>query len=108
MRILNSPPLHTPGVWSAKVISEVWALVYAPSYQPPESGEDMVGDSVPQVDMEDADGDGTYTATYTGFVEQGSYRVVVYAVDSTGLSARPNEAGQGDANKVYLPLVLKQ
>ena len=92
-----------------KVISEVYALLYAPSYEPPETSEDLELEDVPRVTLTDPDGDGLYTATTGEFVEQGAYRVVVYAVDTTGMNARPEQAfGAGQGCKVYLPLVLRQ
>jgi hypothetical protein len=47
--------------------------------------------NVDKVALQDLDGDGIFTASY-GFVELGTYRVVIYAVDDRGLSARPREA----------------
>jgi len=70
----------------------VWALIYAPSYTSPPPGDDMVIEDVPKVQLTDPDGDGIYTANYGNFYEQGTYRVVVYASDSLGSSARPMEA----------------
>jgi hypothetical protein len=72
----------------SKVISEVWALVYAPAYEPPESGEGLGQENVPRVDLVDGEGDGTYEATYA-FSESGLYRVVAYAIDDARLNARP-------------------
>ena len=95
-------------VQESKIISDVRALVYAPSYEPPEPGEDMPQEDVPQVELDDPDGDGVYTAMHAGFVEPGVYRVVVYAVDDTGLNARPEEASSSDKSMaVFLPIVLK-
>lgn len=51
----------------------------------------------------------TYTGVYTDFVTPGTYRVVVYAWDETGLTALPHGLEvQGAGAKVYLPLILRQ
>lgn len=97
----------------SQVISQVWALLYPPSYEPPESGEDLGQEDVPRVALTDPEGDGLYTATTTAFTEAGTYRVVVYALDTTGLSARPKQAfgvggGLDLGHKVYLPLVMRE
>jgi hypothetical protein len=95
-------------VQAGRIISEVWALLYAPSYEPPESSEDLEAEDVPKVALTDPDENGLYTATTAEFVEQGAYRVVVYAVDTIGLNARPKEAaGGGGGNMIYLPVVLR-
>lgn len=92
---------------SEKVISQTWALIYPPSYEPPQSEEEMVQVNVPQVDLADPDGDGVYEAAYN-FTESGQYRVVVYAVDNLGLNARPRQAKAGlGAEEIYLPMILK-
>jgi hypothetical protein len=89
-------------VTQSKVISDVWALAYLPSYQPPPPGEDMVRDeddpNVDRVTLQDPDGDGIYTTVYD-FAELGRYRVVIYAVDDRGESARPLEASNETANR---------
>ena len=85
-------------VQESKTISEVWALLYAPSYEPPESSEELEKENVPKVVLTDPDEDGLYTTTTTEFVEQGAYRVVVYAMDDEGLNARPKEASSETVN----------
>jgi hypothetical protein len=51
---------------------------------------------------------GAYSGSYS-FVEQGAYRVVVYAQDSTGQAARPRQATVTGAqwHQVYLPVVVR-
>ncbi|MBN1890915.1 MAG: right-handed parallel beta-helix repeat-containing protein, partial [Thermoflexales bacterium] len=91
-------------VASGRVISEVWALLYAPSYQPPETSEEMEVEDVPRVTLTDPDGDGVYDAVTGEFVEQGDYRVVVYATDSSGLGARPRQAERPTTASVARPV----
>ena len=52
-------------VAAGKVVSAVWALVYPPSYEPPETGEDLEAESVPRVELSDPDEDGVYTGPYS-------------------------------------------
>jgi hypothetical protein len=98
----------TEGVIKAQVqpqggraVSSTWALIYRPSYEPPPPGQDMVRDEDnPNVDkrvLQDPEEDGIYTVSY-GFVEPGTYRVVIYAVDDRGLSARPRETDYEGVN----------
>jgi hypothetical protein len=61
-------------------------------------------EDLPTVALTDGDGDGMYRGTYDGFDEEGTYRVLVYAVDGEGLVGRPRDAG---VHRLYLPLVLK-
>jgi hypothetical protein len=85
-------------------VSEVWAVIYPPSYQSPASGEALVLEDLPTVTLTDGNGDGVYVALYDGFDEAGTYRVVVYAVDEEGLVGRPRDA---EVHRLYLPLVLR-
>jgi ligand-binding sensor domain-containing protein len=86
-------------------VSRVWAVVYPPSYQPPDPAttEELVQEGLPEVPLSDGDGDGVYSAVYSGFDEAGAYRVVVYAVDGEGLVGRPKGV---EVHQLYLPLVV--
>jgi ligand-binding sensor domain-containing protein len=87
-------------------VSEVWAVIYPPSYQPPDPAttEELVLESLTTVPLSDTNGDGVYSAVYDGFAETGAYRVVVYAVDGEGLMGRPKGA---EVHHLYLPLVVR-
>jgi PKD repeat protein len=85
-------------------VDDVWAVIYPPSYDAPEPGEEMVDEIVPTIMLQSQGNDDWYAATYTGFVEPGVYTVVVYAEDFDHLSARPVALKVG---RLYLPLVLK-
>jgi hypothetical protein len=83
----------------------VWAAVYAPSFQEPTTTTMDLG--VPLVKLEpDQEQEGVYQAIYNGFVEEGAYRVVIYAADEVGNQASPRKAFMVAA-EIYLPLVLK-
>jgi hypothetical protein len=45
----------------------------------------------PKVDLLDADRDGTYEASYSGFTSVGTYQVMVYAKDEDGAISLPKE-----------------
>jgi PKD repeat protein len=104
-------PERTQGVIEAEVrddegVDDVWAVIYPPSYQAPEPGEEMVDEVLPTIVLQPQQGrDDWYAALYTGFLEQGVYTVVVYAEDFDDLAARPVAIEIGRA--VYLPLVMR-
>jgi hypothetical protein len=88
-------------------VRRVWAVIYPPSYQPPAPSERMPQEDLPTIVLLDRGGD-WYGATYTGFDEKGTYRVVVYAEDDDGLEARPLAIEVTTGWPIYLPLVLRQ
>jgi hypothetical protein len=90
-------------------VFSVWAVVYKPSYEPPDPGEteEMVQEDLPTVTLLDNDGDDVYTGAYEGFDELGSYRIVVHAADGDQLEARPKEIEVRTGWPVYLPVVMK-
>ncbi len=89
------------------LIDVVWAAVYAPSFQEPTYTTLNLG--VPSLKLDPVSGTpGRYRASYpNGFTELGNYRVIVYAQDKAGIQAQPRLAVEGAAQKVYLPLVLR-
>jgi hypothetical protein len=90
-------------------VLSVWAVVYKPSYQPPdpEETEEMPQEDLPTVTLLDQNGDDVYSGVYEGFDERGMYRVVVYAVDGQELMARPQEIELRTSWALYLPMVLR-
>jgi len=94
---------------SAK-IDNVWAAVYAPSFQEPSGTTLSLGVPVVQL-AADPDVSGQYATTYpNGFSEQGQYRVVFYARDKSDGYAPPRLVipAAGSTVKLYLPLVLRR
>jgi hypothetical protein len=84
----------------------VWAAVYAPSFQEPTTTTMDLG--VPLVKLEpDQEQEGVYQAIYNGFVEEGTYRVVVYVADEAGNQALPKKAFIVEM-QVFLPLLLRK
>jgi hypothetical protein len=106
----GSTAVITAEVKDDENVLSVWAVVYKPSYTPPEPGPEMVQETLPTVTLLDQDKDEVYTGLYEGFDEIGEYRVVVYAVDNEELEGRPKEVkvSTGQGYEVYLPLVLRQ
>ena len=81
----------------------VWAVVYAPSFHEPISNTMELG--VPLIKLEpDEEQEEVYVANYNGFIEEGIYRVVIYAADDAGNQALPKRVLM---EKVFLPLALK-
>ncbi len=70
-----------------------WAVVYPPSWEPPPLTLQSRG-----LDW--------YAGLYTGLDEVGTYRIVVYAEDQDGQSARPKELLVQGCWPLYLLLVI--
>jgi hypothetical protein len=87
-------------------VKRVWAVVYPPSYQPPEAADELVRETLPTIVLNDL-GDDWYGAVHTGFDEMGQYRVVIHAEDRDGLEARPLTIEVRTGWGVYLPLLLR-
>jgi hypothetical protein len=99
------------GVLQAEVrddedVHRVWAVIYPPSYEPPTSGVEMPQENLPTIVLQDQ-GDDRYSATYTGFDELGSYRVVIHAEDNDRREGRPLAIEVRTGREVYLPLVVR-
>lgn len=69
-------------------VDAVHAVVYPPSYTPPADGEAFLNESLPTLVLLDQ-GNNQFGATYTGFDEQGTYRIVIHAEDDDDLAAQP-------------------
>jgi hypothetical protein len=68
-------------------VVQVWAVIIPPGDRP---ADNPIID-FPKVDLLDADRDGTYEASYSGFTSVGTYRVMVYAKDEDGAISLPKE-----------------
>jgi hypothetical protein len=87
-------------------VRRVWAVIYPPSYEAPEPGEEMIHEDVPSILLRDH-GANWYGTSYTGFDEMGFYRVVIRAEDDEGIEARPLAIQVRTGWKTYLPSVLR-
>jgi CSLREA domain-containing protein len=99
------------GVLQAEVrddeaVHRVWAVIYPPSYEPPTSGVEMPQENLPTLVLQEQ-GTDVYGATYTGFDEIGTYRVVIHAEDNDRREGRPLALEVRAGWEVYLPLVLR-
>jgi hypothetical protein len=54
-----------------------------------------------------AQDDGWYRANYAGFQMRGTYRVVVYAEDTQGITAQPVALELSTGAEIFLPLVVR-
>jgi len=100
------------GIISAEVrddeqVMRVWAVVYPPSYIPPETGEELVSETLTPVPLTPLESD-QFAVTYTGFTEIGVYRIVLYAEDNGGRMARPKALEVRSGWRVYLPVLIRQ
>jgi hypothetical protein len=86
-------------------VAFVWAEIYPPSYHPPDVCVSWMEDPVDRVAMVSQGGD-WYGASYDGFDQTGTYRVVFYAQDGDDLDARPMSVRVNIRATVYLPLIL--
>ena len=88
-------------------VTRVWARVFGPSFTPPTSTDGSIPVIiVPEATLTRSAGD-IFMADYPDFTEPGAYQVVLYALDDEGHTSAPRAVMVG-AQKVYLPLVLRQ
>ncbi|MEM7126197.1 MAG: fibronectin type III domain-containing protein [Chloroflexota bacterium] len=87
-------------------IDSVWAVIYPPSYSPPESGNELVPEDLETILLQSHDDD-QYRGTYSGFTEQGVYRIVIHANDEDNLQAQPKALSLNTQQEFYLPLLIQ-
>ncbi|MEM7129108.1 MAG: leucine-rich repeat domain-containing protein [Chloroflexota bacterium] len=91
-------------------VKDVWAIIYPPSYRPPTEGEALIRDEdFPAISTVQllADQDDRFSATFTGFDEAGTYRVVFYAEDDQDVVAQPVSLMVQVGDRLYLPLMVQ-
>jgi len=89
-------------------IVSVYAVVYKPTYVSPDpSGLVFVQETLPTVVLLDPDRDGIYQGLYENFTGLGQYRIVIYAIDSDNLLARPVNLTYTAKHVLYLPSISK-
>ncbi len=91
-----------------KSVKRVWAAVYAPSYQAPNSVNELVAADVPTMELI-SQGNHQYSVTYTNFTENGTYQIALYAEDNDGLQARLQvlSVANGNGTTVFLPMITR-
>jgi len=84
------------------------AVIYPPSYEPPANsdGQLVSGDTDATILLQ-PQGDDIYTATYPGFNEVGTYRVVIHATDNDDLVAQPKVLVVNVGYRLYLPTIQR-
>lgn len=88
-----------------KAVQSVFVVIYPPSYQPPDSGDELLA-APPPLSLQNR-GNGWFAATYGEFDEIGEYRILVYAEDEDGLRSRLVELTRSVGTRVYLPLITR-
>jgi hypothetical protein len=88
-------------------IDQAWAVVYPPSFVPPDDSVELVAEAPYSVTLTALGGD-RFAGTYFGPAEIGAYRIAVHARDLDHLLARPAvfEIQLGGA-EVFLPFVSR-
>ena len=84
----------------------VYAKIYPPGYQPPATQDLWVVDNAPTVPLTDI-GNHQYSLTYPGFTQPGTYRVVVFAIDTLNNPAQPVSTRLVNGGRIYLPLAVR-
>lgn len=105
--ISNGTALLRIEVRDDTAVDRVWAVIYAPSYEPPASQDELVWEQIVSVNLA-PEGGGWYRTNYPGFSELGAYRIVYYAKDNEGLQSVPLEAIAWNAERVFLPILLRR
>lgn len=106
----NNGTLNAVVTEGAEAIDVVWAAVYPPNFQEPDTT--TLNLQAPTVRLEaDPNNPGRYQFNYiNGFPESGEYRIVFYAQDTDGIHAVPRTPGGAPppgGNQIYLPLVAR-
>jgi len=89
-----------------EAVESVWAVIYPPSYQPAQSGEELVAEALDTILLQPQAND-RYRVAYTGFQEHGRYRVVIHARDAQKLEARPVVIEVHNGGQIFLPLITR-
>ncbi len=66
-------------------ITRIWAVLTPPG--PVTASPDTPILGLPEVELEDADGDGIYEGVYDGFAVKGTYYIAIYAIDTKDIHA---------------------
>jgi alpha-tubulin suppressor-like RCC1 family protein len=87
-------------------VTDVWAIIYPPSYVAPTTGEALVQETLDTIKLLDQ-GNGWYGAAYPGFTEMGVYRIVVFAEDGQRMQAQPVAITVETGRQLFLPLITR-
>ncbi|MEM7134641.1 MAG: sugar-binding protein [Chloroflexota bacterium] len=94
-------------------VSQVWAVVYSPDYVTPENSQELQAEILPHFNLTSTGEDNLFAGIYTGFIQPGTYRIVVHAIDNGGLVATPREIEVvveeqvSPQRQLFLPMVIR-
>jgi hypothetical protein len=87
-------------------VNMIWAVIYPPSYVPPEPGQELQAETLQTVTLL-SQGEGWYSAQYPGFNEIGLYHIVIYAQDNQLLQAQPYPLEVLNGYHIFLPMTVR-
>ncbi|MEZ4866395.1 MAG: C13 family peptidase [Caldilineaceae bacterium] len=110
--IVNQQGTMRATVLDDQGIRHVWALIYPPDYMAPTTSDALVNDEaderVTKLGLTRRSGD-LYSATFFGFNQAGSYRILIYAEDDDNLQTPPVAITvDHQVSRVFLPLVAQE
>lgn len=83
----TSAEIRVGSITSLNPITRVWAVLVPPNFRARSADEPVT--ELPSFELTDADGDGSYSATYTQFSKNGTYKIQLYARDNQGVLSLP-------------------
>lgn len=109
----SAAPGAQPGVFviSAQALDDVqvqhvWATIYPPSYHPPVSGTSLISETL-QNTLLSPIGNNNFAGSYSGFTENGAYRLVLTAEDNTLVQSQPRTIYVFVGPRTYLPAITR-
>ncbi|MEM7127436.1 MAG: hypothetical protein AAF702_13980 [Chloroflexota bacterium] len=107
--ITNNSGLIQADVRDNQKVSLVWAVVYPPGYVPPDAQEELQVETLDNFILSETGDADQYVGRFSGFTQEGTYRILVHAEDNDGFKARPVEVEVvvGGTERLYLPLVVE-
>ena len=85
----NAGTIQAKGISDQDGISKVYAMILSPFFYKISAPD--LGRHFSTIDLIDYNQDGSYTGVYQNFIFNGTYEVLVYAVDSLGFSSLPSK-----------------
>lgn len=89
-----------------KHVRRVWAVIYPPSYRPPNNSSVLVPEALPTIVLQPQAQD-QFVGEYPGFDEIGTYRIAVYAEDDDNLLAQPQVITMQNGYQIFMPSVKR-
>jgi len=83
----TSATITVGSITALNPITRVWAVVVPPNSRSRSADEPVT--ELPTFELSDPEGDGSYSATYSDFTKNGTYKIQLYARDNQGVIAIP-------------------